>query len=192
MITCGWCHTNYTQWQTNCANCGGPMPPLPGMEIGPEPPDPPRMLPKGFEFRLKWSRNAAVLAGLGMMFITGLMFTAMIKAKIWFSVVPALFFLMGFFLFRYGRKTAVSTARAFRRGIAAEGRVASVSLDTTQSINGRNPWRLVYHFTAGEQQREGVLTSFDSTLGGRSAGQPLWVLYLADDPDQCTIYPPVK
>ena len=168
------------------------MPRPPGMDLGPAPPDAPRTLPMGFEFRQKWSRNVGVLVGLGFMFIGGFMLAVLIKVKTWAAVVPGMFFLIGFFLFRYGKKIGVNTVRAFRHGIATEGKVASINLDTTQSVNGRHPWRLVYHFTADGEEREGILTSFDSTLAGRSTGQPLWVLYLRDDPEQCTIYPPLK
>jgi hypothetical protein len=191
MITCGWCQTHYNQWQSNCSNCGGPLPPPPGMDAGPEPPPPPRLLPRHFEFRQKWSRNVAVLAALGFMLISGLFLWAAIKAKSWMALVPGLFLLMGLSLFRYGRNTAVATLHAFHNGVSAEGKIAQLSLDTTQSVNGRHPWRLVYHFAVDGQQREGVITSFNSTLGERSTGQPLWVLYVKDDPEQNTIYPPV-
>lgn len=167
------------------------MPPIPGMEIGPEPPPPPRLLPRRFEFRLKWSRNIAVICGMAFMLFGGLMLSLALKARAWFAIIPGIVFVMGFFMFRYGRQEAAGTIRAFRHGFATEGKIAGVSVDTTQSINGRHPWRLVYHFMVETQQHEGVLTSFDSTLGNRSAGQPLWVLYLRDDPEECTIYPPL-
>ncbi len=167
------------------------MPRMPGMELGPAPPDAPRALPRHFAFRLKWSQNIGVIIGLGMLLICGVMFAAMLKAHTWLAVAPALFSLLGLLAFVSGRRDAANTLRAFRHGMAAEGRIASVAQDTTQSVNGRHPWRMVYHFTAGDQPREGVITSFDSTLASRRSGQPLWVLYMPDDPDQSTPYPPL-
>ena len=34
--------------------------------------------------------------------------------------------------------------------------------------------------------------SFDSTLGCRARGQPVWVLHVPRDPTQDTLYPPIK
>jgi len=192
MTTCGWCGTSYAQWQSKCSSCGGPLPPQPGMGIGPEPPPAPRKLPKGFAFRVKWSRNIAVLGGLFCMAISSLMLFAMIKAKTWFAVVPGLFDFAGVCLFIAGRKRAVGILRAFRRGATSEGKISEVSLDTTQSVNGRHPWKLVYQFPVGEELHEGSFVSFDSVVGSRSSGQPVWVLYVPSDPTQSTLYPPVR
>src|SRR5579871_1191264 len=95
MITCGWCSTHYPSWQTNCKNCGGPLPPLPGMELGSPPPPAPRKLPWIYEFRMKWSRNFGVLIGLFFCFISGLMLYAMIKVHTLFAVVPGFFLFLG-------------------------------------------------------------------------------------------------
>lgn len=192
MTTCGWCGTSYAQWQSKCDSCGGPLPPQPGMGIGPAPPSAPRQLPKGFAFRVKWSRNFPVLAGLFCCIISSLMLTAMVSAKTWFAVVPALFVFLGICLFWSGRKRAVGIIRAFRRGSLSEGSIVSVRLDTTQSVNGRHPWKLTYQFPVEECLHEGTLVSFDSTVGNRGGGQPVWVLYMPDDPSQSTMYPPVK
>jgi hypothetical protein len=98
----------------------------------------------------------------------------------------------GFSMLRYGWKSASATLRAFQQGTATKGKIAGINIDTTQSINNQHPWKLIYHFTAGGQQHEGVLISWDSTIASRRTGQPLWVLYVEDDPSQCTLYPPVK
>jgi hypothetical protein len=192
MITCGWCNTHYTGWKKNCDNCGGPMPPPPGSDPGPEPPDTPRKLPKGFAFRTLWSRNLLVIIG-GVFFGGGaLMSSLMLMAKTWAVLFPAFFVVGGFFMFLHGRKVAKGILRAFRHGKAVAGKVYQVSLDTTQSINERHPWRLVYHFPVDGQNHEGVLTSYDSTVGTRGSGQPVWVLYVEDDLDQNTLYPPLR
>jgi hypothetical protein len=139
MITCGWCHTNYAHWQTNCDNCGGPLPPPPGMDPGPKPPETPRKLPSGFAFRVKWSRNVMVIIG-GIFFLVGaLMLSATLAAKTWIALFPSFFCVGGFFMFLNGRKTAVGILHAFRHGTAVAGQITEVSVDTTQSINNRHP-----------------------------------------------------
>jgi len=167
------------------------MPPPPGMDPGPEPPEAPRKLPDGYAFRIKWSRNVMVIIGSVFFGAGGLMLSATIAAKTWFALFPGFFCLGGFFMFLNGRKTANGILHAFRHGTAVAGEIKEVSVDTTQSINQRHPWRLVYHFPVDGQQHEGVITSFDSTLSKRSRGQPVWVLYVPDDLLQNTIYPPL-
>jgi hypothetical protein len=149
-------------------------------------------LPNGFAFRVKWSRNIMVIIGSIFFLVGGLMLAATLAAKAWIAVFPGLFCLGGFFMFLNGRKTAHGILHAFRNGIAVPGEIAEVSVDTTQSINDRHPWRLVYHFPVDGQEHEGVLTSFDSTIATRSRGQPVWVLYVPEDLEQNTLYPPLR
>ncbi len=167
------------------------MPPLPGMELGSPPPAAPRALPKQYEFRVKWSSNIASLVG-GLFFLVGtILFIPMVIVKTWAALFPLLFMTGGFFMFCYGRQHAAGVLKAFRDGLAVQGKIASVAMDTSQQINGRHPWRLVYHFPVSGCYQEGVLTSFDSTVGQRVSGQPLWVLYVEDDPTLSTVYPPL-
>lgn len=192
MITCGWCGKHYATWKNQCDSCGGPMPPPPGMELGPKPPDVPRTLPKGFAFRQRFSRNIATILGLVISMFGLLFFLAMLRAKPWVAIFPGIFMLGGFSMFRYGWMHASGILRAFQHGVATEGKIAGISIDTTQSINNQHPWKLIYHFTANGQQQEGVLISWDSTIATRSTGQPMWVLYVENDPSQSTLYPPLK
>jgi hypothetical protein len=39
---------------------------------------------------------------------------------------------------------------------------------------------------------EGFASTFDTSASDRQRGQPLWVLVVDDQPDQNTIYPPVR
>ena len=191
MHTCPWCTTSYVNWQSQCKQCGGPLAPLPGMSLGSPPPAAPRVLPPQYVFRLRWSRNIATLVGGGFFLVGTLLFLPMAIAGTWAALLPAFFMLGGFSMFRYGWRHASGILRAFRDGRAVEGRIASVSWDTTQRINDQHPWKLVYHFPVGEQMCEGSITTFDSTVGSRMSGQPLWVLYNEADTSQSTIYPPL-
>lgn len=168
------------------------MPALPGTGLGDRPPDAPRELPSGFEFRIKWSGNILSMVGTIFLFVGLVLFFAMLFV-IWFGALFALIFvILGFILFRAGRVQAKSVLRAFKRGIAIAGEVISCSLDRTQSINQEHPFKLVYSFVVDGHLYEGSLTSFDSTIARRAAGQPIWVLYVPEAPGQNTIYPPVR
>ena len=169
------------------------MPPKPGEGLGPPPSPVPRPLPKGFAFRQRWSGNILALVG-GIFFAVG-MFILLVFLLVGLLVgapLPLLFALGGFFMLRAGRRQAARTLNAFVRGTAVEGKVVSVARDTSQSLNGVHPWKLIYNFAVGDRLHEGAIVSWDSTVSARSPGQSLWVLYLPDDPDQNTAYPPFK
>lgn len=168
------------------------MPPPVGMGLGDAPPSAPRVLPKGFAFRQKWSHNLGTLAGGILFLVSSLVFVGFVNARSWGALAPLFFMLLSAAMFIHGRRSAVAVLNAFRYGVAAEGKVDSLQLDTTQSINQKHPWVMTYHFPVGGSLVEGKLTSYNSTLGKRSVGQPLWVLYLESDPTQSTIYPPLK
>lgn len=192
MITCGWCGTHYTSWRSKCDSCGGPMPPKPGHELGTPPPAVPRPLPAGYEMRTRFF-NIGVLLGLAFTLLPGFIIAALIAQGKWLpALFPLLFLLGGFSLFRYAWGKASGIIRALRHGTAVAGKVAALNLDMHQSMNGRHPWRLVYHFTVDGHNLEGVVTTFDTTLADRRSGQPVWVLYNEKDPNQNTLYPPMK
>jgi hypothetical protein len=168
------------------------MPPLPGMELGPPPPPAPRDLPKGFAFRQLVKGNIATVAGACLLGFGGLFTWAMLVAKPIVAVIPGCAVLGGFFIMRHGLVKARRVLRAFREGVAVQGKVASVMSDRSMTVNGQHPLKLIYHFVAEGQEHEGALTSFDRTTGNRLSGQPLWVLHVKGDPAQCTLYPPMK
>ena len=169
------------------------MPPQPGEGLGAPPPPVPRPLPRGFAFRQKWSRNILAIVGGIFLCIGGFIFLAFLLLGLLIGTpLPLLFMLGGFVMLRIGRRGAASTLNAFVRGTVVEGKVASVSQDHSQSINGQHPWQLTYHFPVSGQLHEGTVVSWDSTITARAPGQPLWVLYLPNDPEQNTTYPPFK
>ena len=168
------------------------MPAPAGMELGEPPPAVPRPLPKGFEFRQKWSNNVVALVGGIFCAIGTLLFLVMICVLPVGAPLPFLFMVGGAFMMRAGRKQANGVLNAFREGVAVEGNVSGVQLDMSQTINGRHPWIMTYLFPVGGELVEGSVTTFSSAVETRSKGQPLWVLYLQDDPEQSTIYPPIR
>ena len=169
------------------------MPPQPGEGLGPPPPPVPRPLPKGFEFRQKWSGNILAMVGVIFFLIGGFIFFAFLLLGLLIGTpLPLLFMLGGFIMLLIGRRHARRTLNAFKRGAVVEGKIFGIAQDQSQTMNGVHPWKLTYHFPVGAQLVEGSVVSWDSTITARAAGQPLWVLYLPEDPEQNTAYPPFK
>jgi hypothetical protein len=193
MFTCGWCGTHYSSWKNRCDSCGGPMPPLPGTELGPEPPPAPRELPKGFEWRQKWLGNPLALGGAIFLIVGLVLFLVFILVLPVAALFPLLFVALGWVIMRTGRKQSQRILDAFRLGRAVKGAITTVQVDSTLQVNGQYPWRIHYTFpTADGRTHESYATTFDTTAPNRQAGQQVWVLVLDDQPEQNTIYPPVK
>lgn len=193
MFTCGWCGTHYSTWQSRCNSCGGPMPPLPGMDLGPEPPPAPREMPRAFETKQKWTGNPLAMVGLVFFLIGGLLLLVFVFALPLFAFIPLIFVGLGWFLLRLGRREAARVLNAFRFGRAVKGTITEVHVDSTMTVNGRHPWRIHYSFPgASGQTHEGNAVTFDSSAPDRERGQPVWVLAVDGQPEQNTIYPPVK
>ena len=169
------------------------MPPLPGMELGPEPPPAPRELPPGFATKQLWLGNPQCMVGGIFMLVGGIQFAVFIFVLPLFAFFPLLFLGLGWFILRSGRRKARGTLNAFQSGRAVKGTITEVHLDTAVQVNGRHPWRIGYSFTAADGvAREGFARTFDSSAGDRQRGQPVWVLVVDDLPEQSTLYPPVK
>ncbi|MCB1211828.1 MAG: hypothetical protein KDK97_21085, partial [Verrucomicrobiales bacterium] len=90
-------------WQSLCQQCGGPLSPPMGQELGPEPPPAPRKLPKVYVQRVRWTQNIATMVGPGFV-VVGLLFAIpMIVNKLWLPLLaPGFFVLGGVSMFRYG------------------------------------------------------------------------------------------
>ncbi len=193
MHTCPWCKTSYVNWQSQCAQCGGPLAPALGQGLGPEPPPAPRKLPKAYVRRVRWTENIATMVGPGFIAIGLLFAIPMIVNKLWLpALLPAFFLLGGGSMFRYGWKIAAARLRAFRLGKAVQGSIHQVGVDATQHVNGRHPSKVIYHFPVDGQMHEGVIISFDTTASRLFSGQPMWVLYNEADPAENAIYPPLS
>jgi hypothetical protein len=163
-----------------------------GMALGEPPPVAPRKLPKGYATRVRWTRSLEALLG-GVFTLFGLMMIVpMLASRMWLpSLFPAFFLIGGLSIFVRGWQRASGVLRAFRYGVAAKGEVRNVQKDTTQTMNGHHPWRLTYTFSVANQILDGEVISFADSVGQRSRGQPLWVLYDEGDPTVNTVFPPM-
>lgn len=192
MITCGWCGTKYSGFQPNCKNCGGALPHPPGMDAGEPPPDPPRRLPKGFERRVLWTHNVFALVG-GIFLLVGVpLMIGMVFVHPLAPLIPLIHCTLGYFLLRHGRGKAKRMLNAFVNGKAIRGDIKDVFEDTSISVNNRHPWAIAYGFDVQGQIYEGTARTWDADARLRSRGQHIWVLAIESDPEQNTIYPPVK
>jgi hypothetical protein len=83
---------------------------------------------------------------------------------------------------------------ALEAGRATRARLSRVALDTSQSSNGKHPWRVEYGFDLHEQgTAEGFCEAWDASNGKRRAGDVVWVVYAKDGQGHLAsaIWPPL-
>jgi hypothetical protein len=181
-LECPWCKTfNKVIHETNCKNCGGPLPAIPhgdsGLDAGKPPGPPPRKIPAVYVKKLKYKN---------VHFLIGIIF---LVPFIWTIIFP----IIGFFLLRHGLKVANKKLEALEKGVKTEGILTDIYKDTSQSVNGRHPWKIEYEF----KTRNGELISakktgaWNSNNRYRKPNDKLWVVYLTEDPSVSAIWPPV-
>jgi len=204
MITCPYCGTHYTVFQSNCSNCGGPLPPPPDPAIPRStdiltaaPPLPPRPISDRYVWKLLWSDGWAVAALvfliLGAVFgVLGIALTIAVVTA--FVGIPfagiGLLFLgagLGVFIWRYQVKTRL--VLVLRNGQAVQGEIESVTVNRSVEVNGANPWTIGYRFRAQGAELHGKVTTLTPPEASLREGMPTWVLYLPDSPENNAIYP---
>lgn len=201
MIICPWCGTNYPVFQTNCKNCGGPLPAeeeAPSAAL-PAPPPAPRNLPGNYVWRMLltdgWSVAAFIFGLLGGIFtivgfgLTAAILTAFVGLPFLFIGLPFLGAGIAVAVWRYHR--AQQVLAVLRSGEAILGQITDTSEKTYVTINDRHPWTIAYRFQVGGSEYAGAATTLRTPDWRQQPGQPVYVLYLPDNPAQNTIYPPV-
>jgi hypothetical protein len=202
-ITCPWCGTNHLEFQSNCKNCGGPLP-APAVVAANEtrrklvmPPEPPREISNSFAWRWLltdgWTIAALVFTLLGGIFsITGAGLTVGIITA--FVGIPFLLFglLMlfggiGVLAWRYDQ--AQKALNVLRHGLATRGEITSLEPNYNVRINGRTPWNIGYKFTLDETDYAGNVTTLNNPSTDLAPGSPAAVLYLPDAPQFNGLYP---
>lgn len=202
MITCPWCGTSYATFQNNCKNCGGPLP-LPAEEAAaaphipdvPAPPPAPRNFKSSFVWRKLWSDGWAIAAGVFL--LIGSIFT-LVGIPLVLVVVGIVFVLLGLaflgagipiLIWRYNK--AQQTLNVLRMGEPVLGSIVDVYENYNVQVNNRHPWTITYRFQVHGRAYEGQTTTLRPVGFTHQPGQPMYVLCLAQDPTQNTIYPPV-
>ena len=203
MITCPWCGTNYTSFQPNCDNCGGslPLPPEtaptpPGVALS-APPPAPRNVPRQAVWHILFSDGQAIAA---MVFtLLGAVFTA-VGLPLTLALVPAPvgmpFSALGLFLLAWGIAVLVRryrvcdrTVEVLRDGEATVGEIVSVTQNFHVRVNGRYPWTVEYYYEVDGRDYSGKVTTLSRPDLSQQPRSPVYVLFMADDPAQSTIYP---
>ncbi|PKN93524.1 MAG: hypothetical protein CVU44_09235 [Chloroflexi bacterium HGW-Chloroflexi-6] len=202
MITCPWCGTNYTEFQSNCRNCGGPLPipPRPGVareEPLLAPPPAPRPIADSFAWKLVfsdgWFIAGMVFAILGGTFTcVGLgMSLALVTLLIGipFALLGFAFLVGGGAAIYWRYQKARTTVRVLQVGQAARGEIVSVEQNYNVRVNQRHPWQIVYRFQANGQGYQGQVSTLNTLDSAIQAGNAVYVLYLPDAPENNVIYP---
>jgi membrane protein implicated in regulation of membrane protease activity len=203
MITCPWCGTSYAVFQSNCRNCGGPLPapadsaaPLSPLELA-APPPAPRSIADSYLWRLLGSDGWAVAAGIftliGAIFsFVGLILTfAIITAFVGipFAILGLIFLGLGMTTLRRRYQDSQKTVEVLRQGEAVRGQVINVEANYNVTVNGRNPWTITYQFQLAGREFQNKVTTLNPPGPQLRTGQPVYVLYLPDSPEYNTLYP---
>ena len=203
MITCPWCGTSYTDFQSTCDKCGGSLP-LPAEDASAPtamrpatPPPPPREVPRQTTWRILltdgWIITALVFLLLGAIFfplgvaLTIAVVTAFVGVP--FAVIGLLFLVAALPILVWRYKVASQTVEVLQDGEAVLGEVVTVLQNYQVRINGRHPWTVLYRYDVGGQEFRGKVTTLSKPDLSQQAGQPVYVLHEPHDPGQSTIYP---
>ena len=121
-----------------------------------------------------------------MLVLIGIIFTV---PFFWTVIFP----LIGIPMWVLGRRRALGKLEALERGVAARAEITEVFIDGSVEINGRHPWVVAYTFQTEDGRRiEGRVRGWESSNRDREPGQPLWAVYVREDPDRNAIWPPIR
>lgn len=180
IIKCPWCKSQFpSSVLSNCENCGGSLEyQRESNELGPKPPMAPRVLPKKFIKRVKYTSN--------VMTIIGIVFTI---PFFWTIVFP----IIGIFLWKKGIKDANNELIPLEHGTVAVGEITDIRQDFSKKINGQSPFIIEFTFEVGKQKHTGdVGNIFDRSGARKTLGDKLWVVYMPEDPSLSSIWPPLS
>jgi hypothetical protein len=200
MIACPWCGTNYTTFRSNCRNCGGPLPPPAEETAAPppfsdvlEPPPAPRDFKNSFAWRKLlsdgWAIAAGVFALIGSIFTLIGIPLILVVVGIVFVPLGLLFLSAGIPILIWRYQKAQQMLNVLRMGEPVLGAIVDITENIAVEVNGRHPWTITYGFEVNGQKYEGRTTTLRPVGFTHQVGQPVYVLYLPDDPTQNTIYP---
>ncbi len=199
-VTCPWCKHYWpsTMAAAACANCGGALPAPPGPSRGLAPPPAPRRLPERYTKDLLSSKNVGALVGtvfaaFGALFAVlglGLCFV-LLPLGLGFFAFGALFGTIGGLVRSAARKSALRQIDALTRGFVAEGQLIAVRQDFSETLNERNPYRIDYVFYVNGQPVGGSTKGWDIVNALRQPGEPLWVVFVPEDPTISSVWPPI-
>ena len=203
MVICPWCGTNYTVFQSNCRNCGGPIQSPKAVSVSEReeealmPPAPPRNISDSYRWKIMrtdaWSVTAGIFALLGVIFaIVGFGLTIGIVTA--FVGIPflgmGLLFLGGGGYTLYWRyNEALKTVNILRNGEAVIGQITGAQINYSVTVNGRNPLTITYQFRAAGRDYDNAVSTLNPLNLQFQPGKAVCVLYLPDQPEYNSLYP---
>ena len=208
MIACLYCGTNHSTFQSNCKNCGGPLPGpeeraqiieainAPNDEV-PEAPPAPRQVSNSYAWRMLlsdgWGVAALVFIILGGVFfplgvaLTLLIMTAFVGIP--FAIVGFAFLGGGIWVGYRRYQDKMKTVEVLRHGLQTTGKIVSVDQNYHVRVNNRHPWNIEYAFSVDGQEYSGKVTTMNTPGPGLQPGRKTRVLYLKDIPSQSSLFP---
>jgi hypothetical protein len=178
-VTCPWCKSQYrNSYASNCANCGGPLPIAEDGAPGDPPPPAPRALSKSYIRAVKYTSNVYT--------IIGIIFTI---PFFWSVIFP----IIGIFLWRKGLRDAQGELQPLEFGVHTKGEITGINIDYGKRINDRHPKTLEFVFTANGQKWAGTVPNImDPVEQWKRPGDQIWVVYMREDPNISSVWPPMK
>ncbi len=203
MITCPWCGTNYTVFQSNCSRCGGPIK-APSVIVPARddsqvemPPPPPREISDNYRWKLMladaWSMGAFIFALLGAIFtfvgfpLTVAIITAFVGLP--FLGMGLLFLGGGGYVLYWRYQEALKAVNILKNGEAIIGQVTGTEVNYSVAVNGRNPLTIAYQFQVGGRDFQSKVTTLNHLNLSFQPGKPVCVLYLPGAPEYSSLYP---
>jgi hypothetical protein len=185
-ILCPWCSTYYdVRTSTNCANCGGTLPPPAGPHRGEHPPSTPRFIPKQFRNKVLFSKNYMLLGG-SLFAIANIPFTLRIN-----GLEIIMIGLGGYFAWR-GYNTAMKKVKVLQHGKITEGLITSVRENENTEVNGKHPFLIEYNYEVNGSKHKGGMNCWDETSLSHYEGEPVWIVYLDENMESnSSIWPPL-
>lgn len=178
-VTCPWCRSQFANPVTsNCPNCGGALPIIGGSDAGQAPPPAPRILPRKYVRGVKYTGNVYTMIGI--------IFTIPFFWTILFPII-------GIILWRKGLREADAELIPLQDGAHVQGEIVAVDIDYSKTLNGRHPRVVQFMFQANGRSYAGdVPNVMDPVELWRKPGDRVWVVYMPQDPDTSSIWPPLK
>lgn len=161
---------------------------------GPRPPSRPRVV----DVKLSEQPGGWVLVIIGGVFsavaailiVVGVVLLAAGEAMgLFFTLFPLVHLTVGLAMLWFGFRGRARRRRIYRDGEVAMGTIEGVGYNRSVSVNGENPFELVWAFEVDEHRYHDKRLTFDERAMSFVPGDRIWVLYDRDDPEQSVEWP---
>jgi len=111
---------------------------------------------------------------------------------LWFALFPVIHLAAGVWMISSVLKQRAKRIRLYRDGQAIVARVQGAGPDRTSSVDRENPFELVWRFELDGNDYHDKMSSLRSALSTHQVGDPVWVVYNPEDPEESAIWPPLS